>query len=234
VAARLADAGLRRFMPGYRLVHATVPSHAAAWERANQLARQALAGSPGPLWVVLGDSTAQGVGAPSFDLGYVGQVRAGLAERTGTDWQVVNLSRSGARALDVLTRQIPLLEELVRLAEPAGADQGGGPAPALVTCAVGANDLLRTRLAHLLATVLSLLAALPPGAVVATLPQGVAPAKAERVNRLIRAEAPAAGLRVADVWARTGRPWQGKFAADGFHPNAAGYADWAAAFLDVL
>ena len=44
----------------------------------------------------------------------------------------------------------------------------------------------------------------------------------------------AAGVLVADVWSRTGPPWRGKFAADGFHPGALGYADWAAAFTDVL
>ena len=35
----------------------------------------------GPLWVVLGDSTAQGLGAPTPDGGYVGQVLAGLREQ---------------------------------------------------------------------------------------------------------------------------------------------------------
>lgn len=37
----------------------------------------------GPLWVVLGDSTAQGLGAPSPMGGYVGQVLAALRQRTG-------------------------------------------------------------------------------------------------------------------------------------------------------
>ena len=37
----------------------------------------------GPLWVVLGDSTAQGLGAPSPDGGYVGQVLAELRRQTG-------------------------------------------------------------------------------------------------------------------------------------------------------
>src|SRR5258708_3951721 len=37
----------------------------------------------GPLWVVLGDSTAQGLGAPSPEGGYVGQVLDPLRHRTG-------------------------------------------------------------------------------------------------------------------------------------------------------
>jgi lysophospholipase L1-like esterase len=31
-----------------------------------------------------------------------------------------------------------------------------------------------------------------------------------------------------------GPPWAGKFAADRFHPNDAGYADWVAAFTEAL
>ncbi|MEN3315564.1 MAG: hypothetical protein V7605_1798, partial [Acidimicrobiaceae bacterium] len=53
-------------------------------------------------------------------------------------------------------------------------------------------------------------------------------------NDLIRSEAPAAGLVVADVWAHTAPPWHGKLAADGFHPGLVGYADWARAFAEVL
>jgi hypothetical protein len=56
----------------------------------------------GPLWVVLGDSTAQGLGAPSPDGGYVGQALAELRLRTGLRWRVLNLSVSGALIRDVL------------------------------------------------------------------------------------------------------------------------------------
>jgi hypothetical protein len=68
----------------------------------------------GPLWVVLGDSTAQGLGAPSPMGGYVGQVLAGLQQRTGQRWRVLNLSLSGALIRDVLRDQLPRV--------PAGAD----------------------------------------------------------------------------------------------------------------
>ncbi len=54
------------------------------------------------------------------------------------------------------------------------------------------------------------------------------------VNALVRTEAPAAGLRVADVWKHTGPPWRGKYAADMFHPNDVGYRDWARAILEAL
>ena len=209
---------VRIVLPGVRKVHGQVARYAAEWERANGTA---LAGA-GPLWVVLGDSTAQGIGAPSWDEGYVGQLRRALDDGAVHPWRVVNLSRSGARTADVVDRQLPALEAL---ATPAD----------LVTCAIGANDILRrTPLPTLEGRLRTIIERLPERAIIATLPQGLAPERTEMINAVIRAEAPAAGLVVADVWARTGPPWHGKYAEDRFHPGALGYADWAAAFADVL
>ncbi len=214
VLGRLA----RGLLPGVRSVHAQVARYAAEWERANE---GALTGA-GPLWVVLGDSTAQGIGAPSWDEGYVGQLLRALDDGSDRPWRVVNLSRSGARTADVLDRQLPALEVL---APPAD----------LVTCAIGANDIVRrTPLPMLVEQLRLVIARLPPRAAIATIPQGLSRERTEAVNRVICEAAPAAGLVVADVWARTGPPWRGKLAADGFHPGAVGYADWAAAFAEVL
>jgi lysophospholipase L1-like esterase len=206
---------VRVFLPGIRKVHAQVARYAAEWEAANG---QALAGA-GPLWVVLGDSTAQGIGAPSWDEGYVGQLQRALNDGSERPWRVVNLSKSGARTDDVLGRQLPALEAMT-------------PPPDLVTCAIGANDLVR-RVPGVEERLRAIMARLPRRAVIATLPQGLGP-RTEAMNRVIRTEAPAAGLVVADVWAHTGPPWHGKYAEDRFHPGALGYADWAAAFADVL
>lgn len=41
-------------------------------------------------------------------------------------------------------------------------------------------------------------------------------------------------LRLVDLWAATGPPWRGRFAADQFHPNDLGYESWTAAFLAAL
>lgn len=208
----------RGLLPGMRKVHAQVARYAAEWEKANGVA---LAGA-GPLWVVLGDSTAQGIGAPSWDEGYVGQLRRALDDGSERRWRVVNLSRTGARTADVLDRQLPALESLSTPAD-------------LVTCAIGANDLVRRAPpGELDARLRAIMARLPERAIIATLPQGLGAERTEAANRLIRAEAPAAGLVVADVWARTGPPWHAKFAEDRFHPGVLGYADWTAAFADVL
>ncbi|HEX2192293.1 MAG TPA: GDSL-type esterase/lipase family protein [Acidimicrobiales bacterium] len=208
---------LRLVHPGVRQVHAQVAAYARAWDTANQTA---LTGE-GPLWVVLGDSTAQGIGAPAYDQGYVGQLRAVLDEHFSAPWRVLNLSRSGARAVDVVETQLPRLEALER-------------PPELVTCAIGANDMMRTPTSEVIASVREIMRRLPEGAVIATIPQGLRPPRAQAVNEVIRTEAPAAGLVVADVWAHTGPPWQGRLAADGFHPGLVGYADWARAFAEAL
>jgi lysophospholipase L1-like esterase len=208
---------VRRLRVGVRASRGQVAPYRAAWEER----RVAADTGTGPLWVVLGDSAAQGVGATAFDAGYVGQVQQRLEARDGVPWRVVNLAVSGARAADVLREQIPLLLSL------------GGTAD-LVTCLVGGNDLLRTPSAALLATFRSILAALPRGTVVGTMPQGLGRRKAGQVNALIRSVAPAAGLLVADVWERTGPPWRGKYADDFFHPNELGYADWADALAEAL
>jgi len=208
----------RLVLPGAREVHAQGARYAAAWDEANLRAR----GGTGPLWVVLGDSTAQGVGAPTWDEGYVGQLLRVLDRGSERPWRVLNLSRSGARAADVLDRQLPALEALAER-------------PDLVTCAIGANDIVRRMAPAVLEGQLRrIFACLPGQAVVATLPQGLSPTRTEAANRVIREAGPAAGLNVADVWAHTGPPWHGKLAADKFHPGARGYADWAAAFAAAL
>ncbi len=207
----------RVFVPGVRQVHAQVAVFAKAWEEAN--ARSL--GDEGPLWVVLGDSTAQGIGAPAHDQGYVGQLRVVLDEHASVPWRVLNLSLSGGKAADVVASQLPQLEAL-------------DFPPDLVTCAIGANDMLRTPLDALLATLREIMRRLPEGSLIATIPQGLRPARATVVNDVIRTEAPSAGLVVADVWAHTAPPWHGKLAADGFHPGLTGYADWVAAFAEAL
>lgn len=109
---------------------------------------------PGPLWVALGDSTAQGLGAPGPEGGYVGQALQQLRRRTGKHWRVLNLSVSGALIRDVLGAQIPQLP----------------PAPDLVTCGAGANDILYSAPGKLFSDLRALLAAVPDGTVMLDLP----------------------------------------------------------------
>jgi acyl-CoA thioesterase I len=207
---------LGSFLPGAAERRTQVARYAEEWQAANA---EVLAGR-GPVWVVLGDSTAQGVGASTRLRGYVGLVLDELRRRQPL-WRVVNLSRTGALSTDVVRSQLPAMAALPL-------------EPALVTCAVGANDLLWGRRAALEADMRATAAALPAGALLATLPQGLRPGLAAGVNQVIREEAVRQRLVLVDVWARTGPPWAGEFWIDHFHPNDRGYRDWADAFIEAL
>src|SRR5689334_6506346 len=56
--------------PGVRAVQEQVLPYAVWWESHNRVA----AGGDGPLWVALGDSMTQGIGASAPDRGWVGQL----------------------------------------------------------------------------------------------------------------------------------------------------------------
>ena len=191
-----------------------VDRYAAAWQEHNARALQ----ESGPLWVVLGDSAAQAVGASAHDRGYVGVVLDRLRAHDGRAWRVVNLSVSGARTRDVADAQWPAAREL---------------GPDLLTALVGGNDALRTKEQDWRRDVADLCAALPPRAVVSTTPRGVFERKTRRVNALIRACAAEHRLRVADLWEHTGPPYRGLY-FDGFHPNDQGYLQWADALSEAL
>ena len=180
-----------------------------------------------PLWVVLGDSTAQDLGAHGPDGGYVGLVLAELRRQTGLPWRVLNLSISGSLTRDVLGAQLPVM--------PPHAD--------LVTCGIGINDILYTNPVKLFAGLRTLIAALPDQTVLLDLPLpagcwgflGRASVPyVTRINRTIHQAAAARGLPVADVSAHFLPPWSGKFASDCFHPSQDGYRDWARALLGTV
>jgi acyl-CoA thioesterase I len=212
-----------RWADGVTAMRADCAAFAGHWRTHNE---QVLA-APGPLWVVLGDSTAQGLGAPSPDGGYVGQVLDVLRRRTGLPWRVLNLSVSGSLIRDVLNRQLPQL--------PAEAD--------LVTCGIGVNDVFYSGPGKLFADLRALLGAVPDDTIVLDLPVPTGYAGLlgragrpylTRINRTIHELAAARGLPVAEVSTHFLPPWSGKFASDYFHPSQDGYRDWTQALLAVL
>lgn len=205
-----------RLSPGIRKVQAQTAPYAAAWEEVNAAALR----MAGPLWVALGDSMSQGIGASRFDLGWVGQLRV-LLDQAGRSYRVVNLSFYGARVEDVLARQLPAVRAL-------------DAAPALVTVLIGSNDMVsRMRRRNLLSSYDTLLRQLPPGAVVAS-PFGNFGLGRE-LNVLIAAEAARRGLRVVNNRdGASATSWRGKLAEDHFHPNDAGYAALAEDFFETI
>ncbi len=215
-----------RWADGVTAMRADCVAFADHWQAHNDWVLSQPAGS-GPLWVVLGDSTAQGLGAPSPEDGYVGQVLAALRQRTGVPWRVLNLSVSGALIRDVLNDQVPRI--------PASAD--------LVTCGIGVNDVLYTAPGKLFSDLRALLAAVPDHTVLLDLPLparyggliGLASVPyVARINRIIHQVAASRGLPVAEVSAHFLPPWHGKLAPDCFHPSQDGYRDWTRAVLAVI
>ena len=216
-SAREAGAFMRTLsavLPGVAAVRAQTEPYAAAWRRAND---SALAGG-GPLWVALGDSMSQGIGASAPDRGWVGQLADHLAS-AGRPHRVVNLSITGARVQDAVDQQLPALRELLAL----------GQVPDLVTVVIGSNDVVSPRLrAGLAERFAELLDGLPHGAVVANLPNPHR--EARRVEQLLRQREREGRIVVADMRAHGPRSWRGRLAADRFHPNDAGYAAMAHVF----
>ena len=212
-----------RWADGVTAMREDCAAFASHWQAHNDRVLAA----DGPLWVVLGDSTAQGLGAPSPDAGYVGQVLTELRQQTALPWRVLNLSVSGALTRDVIGAQLSRL--------PDHAD--------LVTCGIGVNDILYTGPGKLFADLRALIAAVPDQTVLLDLPLPagcwgflgrVSVPYVMRINRTIHQAAAARGLPVAEVSAHFTPPWTGKFASDCFHPSQAGHRDWSRALLAAM
>ncbi len=184
---------------------------AHAWERANRDA----VGRTGPLWVALGDSMTQGIGTPGIEAGWVGQA----SRRLGSPYRIVNFSRSGATVADVITSQLPALRTL--------AEQ-----PDLLTLLIGSNDLMGQERSVLPERFAELLDQLPRGTVVANLPNPTRTATA--VNALLVRAAAGGAIVIADLTSSRPPSWRGRLAEDHFHPNAAGYASLADAFVEAI
>lgn len=208
-----------RVWSGVREVYGQVAPYADHWAAHNR-AVLGDADSRQGLWVVLGDSLGQGVGASAPTRGWVSQV-ADEMRAAGHDLRVLNLSATGARVDDVLDQQVPLLEHL-----PV--------APRLITVLAGTNDLVggRHHRRALPERMRTLVQRLPRGTVAGTLPQPRGPAR--DANRHLDDAAAAGRLHLVDF--RTAGPdsWRGMTAADRFHPNDLGYAALARMFAPVL
>ena len=195
-----------RLLRGVREVQ--VEPYARAWEAHNRRA----AASDGPLWVALGDSMTQGIGASAFDRGWT----AGVADAL-PGHRLVNLSVSGGLVTDVLDRQLAAMESL-------------GAVPDLVTVMIGSNDLLQRRARATVQHDLGeLIALLPAGSVVATQPGGRR-GSAEFNGQITSAR----HLVPAEFRDPRMYSWKGKVAQDHFHPNDRGYAGMAVIMREAI
>ncbi|MEM8708830.1 MAG: SGNH/GDSL hydrolase family protein, partial [Actinomycetota bacterium] len=169
-----------------------------------------------PLWVVLGDSTAQGIGASELEHSWVPRLHAAL-DADDRPHALLNLSRSGAHSTHVIDEQLPLLDHLPY-------------APSIVTVCVGSNDLMSNpNVARLARRLRRIADAAPAGTILATLPGPSFSPTIAYVARAVRRAADEHGHRVAELSAHMVAPHRG-LAADKYHPNDRGYDAWMRAF----
>jgi acyl-CoA thioesterase-1 len=181
-------------------------------------------------FLALGDSFTIGTGT-SPDRSFPA-VLAQMWRAAGRDVALTNPAVNGYTTDDLIVEELPLVARVE---------------PTLVTLLIGANDIVqgqgpdgyRERLARIYAH----LRADAAGARVVALPQpdwSLAPAAAgfgdvaviaraiERFNSIAREEAERSGARWIELFPlMREQARRGMFAADGLHPSASAYAEWA-------
>ena len=212
---------------------------AGAWARAAGM--RMLPADPGAevVYVALGDSTVEGVGASTARNNYVGRLDARLRDRYPRA-RTVNLGVAGATSLDVLDAQLAR----------AIAFQ-----PHLVTLSIGPNDIT-TRVppatyARNLDTILARLARETSAVIVVNLLPDLAitPRFRDRdsapvvgrlsveFNNIVARTAKRHGALVVDLYRASRREVPGHpelLSADGYHPSDLGYARWAELMWDAV
>ncbi len=184
------------------------------------------------LYVALGDSTVEGVGASSVETNYVSRLHA----RLGVIYpaaEAVNLGAGGATSADVVAGQLTRAVELQ---------------PTLVTLSIGPNDITGRVPLELyernVETILTALADKTRAVAVVNLIPDLAvtprfrssPARdtvgqlTRQFNDALRRQAKRRGMAVVDLYTASqvevpARPEL--VGGDGYHPSDAGYARWA-------
>ena len=203
----------------------------SAWWRAPARGLPSERGAP-VLYVALGDSTVEGVGASRQELTYVVRLYERLRAIYPTA-QLRNLGVGGSTSADVLAAQVPPAVEL---------------APHLVTLSVGPNDITtRVSVREYEANVRAILTRLAreTGAVIVvnlmpdlavtprfrdTPQRDLVGRLAAQFNEALARQARAHGAEVVDLFepSRAEVPARPELVSrDGYHPSDYGYARWA-------
>ncbi len=201
---------LGRFHKGVAKIEATIEPFARHWDERNATALR----SEGPLWVALGDSVTQGIGASSPGRSYASLALEHLRDDTGEPWRLINLSMSGARFRDVVDHQLAVLRD-------------AGLGPQLVSAVIGSNDVIWRRDADAIARdAHHLVRALPEGTFLSRVSEVRNDRRRIQVNRVFDTAANGGRLRLYEAW-----DWptgHGVWAEDNFHPNDAAHVHLAA------
>jgi lysophospholipase L1-like esterase len=212
-----------------------------AGSSARAAAMRMLPADPGAevVYVALGDSTVEGVGASTARNNYVGRLDARLRERYPRA-RTVNLGVAGATSLDVLEAQLARAIALH---------------PHLVTLSIGPNDITgrvpSAAYAQNLDMILARLASETPAVIVVNLLPDLAITPRFRnkdsaplvgrlsveFNGVVARTAKRHGALVVDLYRASRRevPRHPELlSADGYHPSDLGYARWAELMWDAV
>jgi lysophospholipase L1-like esterase len=194
--------------------------HAEFWDAWNRAAVVA----DGPLWVALGDSTSQGIGAVDPRDGWIPRVRDRLRSSTGDPWRIINLSMTGAQFSDIANVQLSRLSELV----------SAGHSATLTTHLAGANNLMAPNTwPTALRDLNTILDALPEHSVVARV--GVSSPfnslLARGFTRAIERAGEEKAFQLFWPWDWPSRDGMGE---DKWHPGPKGYGYMADAIFDKI
>lgn len=192
-----------------------------------------LAAKDALVYVALGDSAAQAVGAYAADQGYVGQFAKRLQVKENRPVKIINLSKSGAKIQDVINDQIPELNKI-------NAD--------VITLDIGGNDIAVFDANKFKTEYTNLVSMLPAGTLVADVPyfggrtqlpffgSGLPEQSVLIANTIITEATKEKSVVVVPLHDiskdRNGRRiWN--YAPDYFHPSSLGYRAWTDVFWDV-
>ena len=174
------------------------------------------------VYVALGDSAAQAIGATHPKYGYVAKIAASIAQQTGRKVQVINLSKTGATSLDVITTQLDQLKIYT---------------PDLVTVAIGGNDMRTFSRDQFSKNIEKIVDALPAHSYIADAPyfmHGKWERSSVEMRNMVQLYAKSKAMYVVelhDAMMRQGwRSMLNSYAADWFHPNNRGYDIWYQTF----
>jgi len=191
------------------------------------------------MYVALGDSTVEGVGATRSELNYVARLYARLRE-VYPNARGENLGVGGATSVDVLARQL---------------DRAVALAPDLVTLSVGPNDITeRVPLADYSRSIDAIFGRLASQTravlVVNLLPdlavtprfrgheaEAVVGRRSIEFNAALTRLAKRHGVVIVDLYEPSRREVPARpelMAGDGYHPSDVGYARWAELMWDAV
>ena len=205
-----------KFLDALSEIEAQREPWAQYWDEHNANAVKA----DGPLWVVLGDSLGQGIGASTPENGFVPAVIKELRTITGEPWRAVNLALTGARVSHVVDMELPVI---------AAAQLD----PIVTTCMIGFNDFIgRTPPSSLERGARRLVDGLPHGALVGRVGTSRFTKRATVLRDAFERGATTGKITIFDPW--RWRDGADVMARDRIHLNDKGYGHLGDAIVQAM